>query len=300
MSIIKHLRSWHFKKEKKFTNFPKVVAIIYILVLMLNFLVSDTTASFNDVEVIENSLHTKWDPPEVEWDKSSLDFTNIEVDENCEVITATLKNGLDSEDALGPIYYQIRWAEKGPAWDGKIKKEDSVESLSSGDSVELNVSVDKPGKYRFTAFQHPEHPGKGITSIDIEVKECNQPVNSTAEEEATDLSEDEIDEEAPEKKDEKDTKQSTANDEKDKTSEEKDENASDNNEEDKTEEKEEQKVEEDEEISSPDKKQEKEDIEAGEKQKKEKTANEDKKANETSDNSDEKETDDESQSENIN
>ena len=44
----------------------QIVAIWYLLILTGSYLTTDTGAYFNDVEVIENSFHAKWDenPPD--------------------------------------------------------------------------------------------------------------------------------------------------------------------------------------------------------------------------------------------
>ena len=39
----------------------QIVAIWYLLIISGSYLTTDTGAYFNDVEVIENSFHAKWD-----------------------------------------------------------------------------------------------------------------------------------------------------------------------------------------------------------------------------------------------
>lgn len=154
----------------------KIVLIWYVTILTGMYLTSETTAQFNDIEVIANSIHVKWEvePGEEEgWDKSSFKFVTIKGD--CTKIEATFTN-TGSGDARGPLRYKVQWSPGGNGKDGTIVKEEVLQrGLKSGESITLTHKPDKDGKYRFTLFQHPDHPGKSEPTGDLTIGKCAKP-----------------------------------------------------------------------------------------------------------------------------
>ncbi|MET3698691.1 TasA anchoring/assembly protein [Bacillus oleivorans] len=127
------------------------------------FLVSYTGAAFNDIENLNSSLHVKWpvelEPPEGEWDKSSLEF--IGYGGSCTSIYAVVKNGNDSEAMAGPVQFEVYWIDKGNAMNGEVVHTGTIDPLGPGESVTLEHTPDRSGNYKFKAFQRPGHPGAG-------------------------------------------------------------------------------------------------------------------------------------------
>lgn len=163
------------RKHSALLLFTKIFAIWYCVILCGIYLNSYTKATFNDLERVRSSLHVLWEyeeehEEETDWDKSSFYFT--EVGGGCTGIFAVIKNGNDSGDANRQIPYEILWAERGNAKDGTIVSSGYIDGLAAGETKTINHLPEISGKYRFNVYQHPKHPGKGITTIDIQVDNC--------------------------------------------------------------------------------------------------------------------------------
>jgi YqxM protein len=173
------------EKGRSLGVLAQIVAIWYITIFTAIYFTSDTGASFNDVEVIENSLHTEWEIPETEeWDKSSLSFVNNNNGGNnkrgtsnqnsCLEISSAIQNGKDSRDMQGPVKYEIYYAEKGNPKNGTVVVTGEVPALKSGETFQPEYQPTENGKYMFKAYQRPNHPGAGeLWSEEIQVNGCS-------------------------------------------------------------------------------------------------------------------------------
>jgi YqxM protein len=106
------------------------------------------------------------------WDRSSLSF--IEENVTCDGISATIKNGQDSQSMQGEVMYEVFWSAKGNPKDGKVVATGIVNALTPGQTQELTYTPDQlvAGNYMFKAYQRPNHPGKGaLWSDSITIKE---------------------------------------------------------------------------------------------------------------------------------
>jgi YqxM protein len=172
------LRRFRNRHKKLLITF-QVFCIWYCTLFTANYLTTTTRAYFNDIEVIENRIHVKWD--EV-WDKSSLKFIGS-VGFNCTVgFQSLIKNGGD-EDMQGPSTYILYYKETGSP-----NKNDpgieiargSIPALNSGDSINLTYLPEvkpSPGTYKFMAFQRPGHNGEGELWGD-EINVSNNQINA--------------------------------------------------------------------------------------------------------------------------
>lgn len=109
------------------------------------------------------------------WDKSSLSFITENV--TCNGISATIKNGQDSQAMKGEVTYEVYWSEEGNPKDGEVIATGTVNALAPGEKLELTYASDQleAGNYMFKAYQRPSHPGKGeLWSESMSIKE--QPV----------------------------------------------------------------------------------------------------------------------------
>ncbi len=139
------------------------------------YLTSETKAQYNDIEMIGGSIHVKWEVESAteEWDKSSFEFAKIKG--GCKKIEATFTNS-GSGDARGPLRYEIQWSPGGNGKDGTIVKEEVLQrGLKSGEFITFTYKPDKDGKYRFTLFQHPDHPGKSKPTGERTIGKCAKP-----------------------------------------------------------------------------------------------------------------------------
>ncbi|MGI8386831.1 hypothetical protein [Robertmurraya sp. P23] len=95
------------------------------------------------------------------WDKSSLSFISEYV--TCNGISATIKNGQDSQAMQGEVVYEVYWSENGNPKDGKVVYSGVVKALPSGETQELTYTPEEllDGNYMFKAYQRVGHPGKG-------------------------------------------------------------------------------------------------------------------------------------------
>lgn len=56
-----------------------------------------------------------------------------------------------------------------------MKEEVLQRGLKSGESITFTYKPDKDGKYRFTLFQHPDHPGKSKPTGELTIGKCAKP-----------------------------------------------------------------------------------------------------------------------------
>ncbi|WP_445506519.1 hypothetical protein [Niallia sp. 03190] len=96
------------------------------------------------------------------WDRSSLFFTTA--DETPDGISASIKNGEDSEAMQGEVKYEVYWSESGNPKDGVIVYSGVVQPLAPGETQVLTYNPDKivDGNYMFKAYQREDHPGTGV------------------------------------------------------------------------------------------------------------------------------------------
>ncbi len=142
-------------KNKKLLIATKIVAIWYLLILSGSYLTSDTGAYFNDVEVIENSLHVSWDNDD--WDNSSLDFKNSKVwTEGCTVNT-TIKNA--GEDMTFSTWrYDLYKVVNGNVSAEPVAT-GVVPNINSMEWGTITTTVTEDGVYRFAVRRPLNHPG---------------------------------------------------------------------------------------------------------------------------------------------
>ncbi|MDW4528314.1 amyloid fiber anchoring/assembly protein TapA [Rossellomorea marisflavi] len=174
MSVVRN-KGWSEKSFKRVLMLLGGVLIWYTAIFTGIYLTSETKAQYNDVEVIAGSIHVDWEVESdtEDWDKSSFEFVTIKGD--CTKIEAAFTN-TGSGDAKGPLRYKIQWAPGGNGKDGTIVKEEVLQrGLKSGESITLTHKPDKEGKYRFTLFQHPNHPGKSDPTGDLTIGKCAKP-----------------------------------------------------------------------------------------------------------------------------
>ncbi|WP_223701370.1 amyloid fiber anchoring/assembly protein TapA [Sutcliffiella deserti] len=170
--LIRYLRIKRFRnKEKKLMILSQVIAIWYFTILTTNYLTSDTGARFNDVEVIENQLHAKWDvgeePPEDndEWDKSSLDFDNSEAwAESCDIYT-TIFNAGDKANTTSTWRYYVYKVVDGREV-GEPVATGIVPTIQSGESGIIKSEVTEDGEYKFRVRRPLDHPAKNNPNED--------------------------------------------------------------------------------------------------------------------------------------
>ncbi|WP_165820904.1 amyloid fiber anchoring/assembly protein TapA [Pueribacillus theae] len=159
----------------------QLAAIYYLGFIGLSLVTSTTNAAFTSSVNVPGSIQAgDWDF----WDKSSLKFPEgkknfgfICKGEKVEIF-ARIENGKDSEAMQGPVKYEVYWIEKGNPKNGKIVDEGEVPQLGSGQTYKLTFISEKPGNYKFKAYQREGHPGKGelwSETITVEPNECIQP-----------------------------------------------------------------------------------------------------------------------------
>jgi YqxM protein len=179
-STIRKTRLRKFRtKSKKLIIAAQIVAIWYLLILSGSYLTTDTGAYFNDVEVIENSLHVKWDvfpPDDGIWEKSSLQ--EVTQGGTCEKgIYATFTN---TGESVGHelTKYEIYWIESGnPKKDGVIIKTGFFPIPDHGENFDISYQPTKNGDYQFKAYHETGHnfdneSEKGPWSNPIHVIDC--------------------------------------------------------------------------------------------------------------------------------
>lgn len=174
MNVVRN-KGWSKKSIKRVPILVGGALIWYIAIFTGIFLTTETKAQYNDVEVIAGSIHVDWEveSDKEDWDKSSFKLVTIKGD--CTKIEATFRN-TGSGDARGPLRYKLQWAPSGNGKDGTIVKEEVLQrGLKSGESITFTHKPDKEGKYRFTLFQHPDHPGKSEPTGDLTIGKCAKP-----------------------------------------------------------------------------------------------------------------------------
>ncbi|WP_445509817.1 amyloid fiber anchoring/assembly protein TapA [Rossellomorea marisflavi] len=174
MSVVRN-KGWSKKSIKRVPILLGGALIWYIAIFTGIFLTSETKAQYNNVEVIAGSIHVNWEveSDKADWDESSFKFVTIKGD--CTKIEATFTN-TGSGDARGPLRYEIQWAPGGNGKDGTIVKEEVLQrELKSDESITFTHKPDKDGKYRFTLFQHPDHPGKSKPTGELTIGKCAKP-----------------------------------------------------------------------------------------------------------------------------
>lgn len=206
----------------------QLVAIYYLGFIGLSLVTTTTNAAFTSSVNVAGSIQAgEWDF----WDKSSLKFPEgkknfgfICKDEKVEIF-ALIENGKDSEAMQGPVKYEVYWIEKGNPKNGKIVDEGEVPQLGSGKTHKLTFIAEKPGNYKFKAYQREGHPGKGelwSETITVKPNECTQPEEIEEEDQETEEVEDlnEADKQNSEKENNteaNDQKEPKNNNQKDKT-----------------------------------------------------------------------------------
>lgn len=176
------------KKSKGLIIAAQLISIWYLLIITGSYLTSETGAYFNDVEVIENSLHVgEWDVDE--WDKSSLDFdgSTVRVD-GCTVFSTIRNTGEDMTFSTWRyyLYKADEYLTGEPVATGTVPK------LAAKETGEISAEVLEPGEYKFAVRRPLNRPGNNNQDEDgysyirsdntITVTETNCNVQLTAEE----------------------------------------------------------------------------------------------------------------------
>ncbi|WP_404330872.1 amyloid fiber anchoring/assembly protein TapA [Mesobacillus maritimus] len=168
------------KKSKGLVIAAQLISIWYLLIITGSYLSSNTGAYFNDIEVIENSLHVgEWDMDE--WDKSSLDFdgSTVRVD-GCNVYSTISNSGEDMTFSTWRyyLYKADEYLTGEPVATGTVPK------LAAKETGEISAEVLEPGEYKFAVRRPLGHQGKNkkdedgysyIPSKKITVNSCNTP-----------------------------------------------------------------------------------------------------------------------------
>lgn len=145
---------------------------------------TNTNAAFNDVENVVASIHVSW--PIDLWDKSSLNFENMETGGKCSppYIYTKLKN--DGEDMEFSTWswelYQISGMQGGsPNLVGEALDSGVITPIKAG---EIGIIESYPenlvnGKYRFI-ITRPDRPGSGARwSEEVKINNCQTPSTLT-------------------------------------------------------------------------------------------------------------------------
>jgi len=176
--FIRYTRLKKFKKQgKKLAIASQIVAIWYLSVLSISYLTSDTGAYFNDIEIIENSLHANWDnPDDGSWGKSSLKEAGQ--GGSCEGIYAIFTNTGESVDHE-LTKYEIYYSETdGNIKDGEVVKEGTFPIPDKGETYKIEYQQTQNGYYRFKAYHETGHGNKegssdkGPWSEKIHITDC--------------------------------------------------------------------------------------------------------------------------------
>ncbi|KUG02388.1 hypothetical protein ASZ90_020210 [hydrocarbon metagenome] len=149
---------------------------------------SDSDAYETTLSISEGTNNTSFNQPgewmfeeqpcgaAIAYDPGSQQF---EISQSASIITATVKNGDDSEAMAGSTAYEVWWAASGNPKDGIIVDSGSIPALESGETYDLTYDVaDNPngsaGNYMFKAYQRPGHNGTGVLwsgQISVNVKD---------------------------------------------------------------------------------------------------------------------------------
>ncbi|WHZ01425.1 amyloid fiber anchoring/assembly protein TapA [Neobacillus sp. YX16] len=163
-------------KSKKLIIAAQIVAIWYLLIISGSYLTTDTGAYFNDLEVIQNTLHANWEekypPDDGNWEKSSLQ--EVSQGGTCEKgIFASFTNTGESVDHE-LTKYEIYWSETGNPKNGEKVFEGTFPIPNNGEIYEIHYEPTKNGNYKFKAYHETGHAngnsvGKGPWSGTIEL-----------------------------------------------------------------------------------------------------------------------------------
>ncbi|WP_409252201.1 hypothetical protein V1502_19225 [Bacillus sp. SCS-153A] len=168
------------------------ILLWYTTVFISTSMISETNALFKSSASNSNELKAQW--AEV-WDKSSLTFWNSEVAKKYKETQGIKKNdkhfGFSCEEGFysdiyndgstmaGTSLYMLRFntTEQGdpnPNRRGQIVHENKLPILRSEELIRLTYKTDlksmRPGIYKFTALQRPQHPG-GVNLKSVEYPE---------------------------------------------------------------------------------------------------------------------------------
>ena len=181
-SSIRKTRLKKFRnKNKKLLIAAKIVAIWYLLIITGSYLTTDTGAYFNDIEVIENSFHAKWDeypPDDGTWGKSSL--KEVSIRGTCEEgIYAKFTNKGESVNHELTTY-EVYWSESGNAKDGVLVESGQFPIPNKNEFYEIYYKPIKNGNYNIKAYHETGHgngngEGKGPWSGKISITNCTTP-----------------------------------------------------------------------------------------------------------------------------
>lgn len=181
-STIRKSRLRKFKKKsKKLGIAAQILAIWYLLIITGSYLTTDTGAYFNDVEVIQNSFHAKWDeypPDDGAWGKSSL--KEVSIRGTCEEgIYAKFTNTGESVDHELTTY-KVYWSETGNAKEGVIVESGKFPIPNKNEFYEIYYKPIKNGNYNIKAYHETGHgngngDGKGPWSGQISITTCSTP-----------------------------------------------------------------------------------------------------------------------------
>lgn len=171
-------------KGKKLAIAAQLLAIWYLLIITGSYLTSDTGAYFNDVKVIENYFHAKWDEPEYSeddgnWGKSSL--KEVSIKGSCEngILARFTNTGESVNHEL--TKYEIYWIEKGNPKFGEIITTGNFPIPNKGEFFDIFFKPLKNGIYKVKAYHETRHGNgngdeKGPWSDDIQIKDCTGPI----------------------------------------------------------------------------------------------------------------------------
>jgi YqxM protein len=179
------IRQTRFKQFRKKTTGLVIViqmlAIWYIMILTGTYLTTDTGAYFNDVEILENSLHANWDenpPNDGIWGKSSL--KEVSIRGTCEEgINGRFTNTGESVNHE-LTKYEVYWNDIGNPKDGAVIKTGYFPIPNKGESYDIYYKPLNNGKYTIKAYHETGHAngngeGKGPWSDEITITDCAAP-----------------------------------------------------------------------------------------------------------------------------
>jgi YqxM protein len=172
-STIRNSRLRKFRKKgKKLIIAAQIVAIWYLLILSVSYLTTNTGAAFNDIEVIENSLHVQWDkqpeqPDNNEWDKSSLDFDGSKAWVEGNKVYSTIKNAGDRANSTSTWrFYLYKMINNKPS--GEPVAEGVVPLIQSGEEGIISATVTENGEFQFAIRRPQGHPAKNNKEFGME------------------------------------------------------------------------------------------------------------------------------------
>jgi YqxM protein len=181
-STIRKTRLRKFRpKSKKLIIAAQIVAIWYLLVLSGSYLTSNTGAAFNDVEVIENSLHVNWDEyPEDDgiWGNSSL--SEVSIRGTCEegIYARFTNTGESVRHEL--TRYEVYWSESDIPKNGVVVEKGTFPIPDKGEYFDVYYKPLKDGRYNIKAYHETGHAngngnGTGPWSGEITITGCSNP-----------------------------------------------------------------------------------------------------------------------------